>query len=93
MILSALIQRGLVRGDRLVRLVVEVPDVPGVLGALCRRLGELDANIVDLHHQRAFAGASVRAAEVELVLQMHGEAQTQAVLEALRTDGYEARRA
>jgi threonine dehydratase len=89
MILSSILQRGLVRSHRLVRLRVEIPDVPGALGALTRLVGELDSNIVDIVHQRAFGGSSVRATLVELSLQMRGEEQIDAVIESLRKSSYD----
>jgi predicted amino acid-binding ACT domain protein len=83
MMLSSVLQRGLVRSHRLVRLKVEIPDVPGALADLTRVLAELDSNIVEIEHQRAFAGSSVRSTVVELVLQMRGEEQADQVLAAL----------
>ncbi len=90
MILSSVLQRGLVRSRRLVRLKVEIPDVPGALGELTNRIGALDSNIVDIVHQRAFGPSSVRATIVELVLQMRGEEQVDQVLASLAEAGYEA---
>ena len=90
MMLSSVLQRGLVRTHRLMRLKVEIPDVPGALADLTRVLAELDSNIVDIEHQRAFAGSSVRSTVVELVLQMRGEEQVDQVLAALSAQGYEA---
>ena len=90
MILSSLLQRGLVRDSRLVRLVIEIPDLPGALGALTSALGRLDSNIVEIVHQRAFGASSVRATVVELVLQMRGEEQSSQVLDALKAQGYSA---
>lgn len=91
MILSSVIQRGLVRSHRLVRIRVEIPDVPGALGEICRLIGELDSNIIDLQHQRAFAGSSVRATGVDFVLQMRGEEQIDQALGRLSREGYAAR--
>ena len=90
MILSSVLQRGMVRSHRLARLDVEIPDVPGALAALTAVLGRLESNIVDIVHQRAFGGSSVRATLVELVLQMHGEEQVEQVLAELRNQGYRA---
>ncbi len=90
MILSSVLQRGLVRSNRLVRLRVEIPDVPGALADLTQRIGELESNIVDIVHQRAFGPSSVRATIVELMLQMRGEEQVDQVIAGLARDGYEA---
>ena len=91
MMLSSVVQRSLVRARRLVRIAVEIPDQPGALGALTRRLGDLDSNIVDIVHQRAFGVSTVRATVVELVLQMRGEEQVEAVVGSLRDAGYDVR--
>ena len=91
MILSLLLQRGLVRSHRLARLVVEIPDLPGALAELTAVLGQVDSNIVEIVHQRAFGASSVRATVVEVVLQMRGEEQGNQVIEALAAAGYVAR--
>ncbi len=91
MILSSLLQRGLVRSHRLVRIRLEIEDVPGALGKLTQLLGELDSNIIDIAHQRTFGGSSVRAVVVDLTLQMRGEEQEDQVLAALKVRGLDAR--
>ena len=90
MMLSSVLQRGLVRTKRLVRLAVETPDVPGSLARLTGILGDLDSNIVDVVHQRAFGTSSVRATRIEFVLQMRGEEQSDVVIRTLREAGYDA---
>jgi threonine dehydratase len=89
MILASILQRGMVRTGRFVRLKVEIPDVPGALGELTRLLGEFDSNIIDIAQERTFGGSSVRATLVELSLQMRGEEQVDEVLDGLRSRGYE----
>ena len=89
MMLSSVLQRGLVRASRLVRLKVEIPDTPGALASLTQIVGGLDSNIIDIEHQRAFAGSSVRSTVVELLLQMRGEEQQQDVMAALANAGYQ----
>lgn len=90
MILSSILQRGLVRSHRLAQVKVEIPDLPGALGQLTQAIGELGGNIVELEHHRAFAGSNVRATEIELSLQLRGEAELEALLGALNSMGYEA---
>jgi len=90
MILSSILQRGLVRSHRLLRLRVELSDVPGALADITRLLGELDSNIIDISHQRTFGGSTVRAAVVELVLQRRGEEQAEQVVRALNEQGFDA---
>ncbi len=90
MILSSVLQRGLARTRRLVRMAVEVPDLPGSLAGVAQRLGELESNIVDIVHQRAFGVSTVRSTRIEFVLQMRGEEQVDVVLQSLREAGYDA---
>ncbi len=88
--LSAIIQRGLVRSGRLVRLRVGVPDVPGALAEVSRLLGENNANIVEVRHQRTFTSLSLRTAEVEFVLQTLGSEHLQQIMQAIHGAGYES---
>ncbi len=91
MVLSSVILRGLARSHRLVRIRTEIPDLPGALGDVCKLLGELDSNIIDIQHQRAFGGSSVRATGIDFLLQMRGAEQTEEVLDTLSRRGYTAR--
>jgi threonine dehydratase len=91
MILSSILQRGLVRTHRLVRIRVELPDTPGALGEVTQLVAELDSNIIDIAHQRVFGSSSARAVVVDLTLQMRGEEQAEQVLAALRRRGLDAR--
>lgn len=91
MILSSILQRGLVRTHRLVRIRVELSDSPGALGEVTQILAELDSNIIDIAHQRVFGGSSARAVVVDFTLQLRGEEQAEQVLAALRHRGLDAR--
>jgi threonine dehydratase len=90
-ILSSIIERGLARTGRLVRLRVQIVDRPGVLAELTRRIGDADANIVEVHHQRAFTNLPLESAEVELVLQTRGTDHVAEIIESLSAGGYHAR--
>ena len=88
--LSSIIQRGLARSGRLVRLRVGIPDVPGALAEASRVIGEANANIIEVRHQRAFTNLSLRVAEVEFVLQALGMDHIKQILEGLENAHYEA---
>ena len=88
--LSSVIQRGLVRTGRLVRIRVEVPDVPGGLADMTRVIGDAGGGIVDVAHQRAFTSLSLESAEVDLAIQARGLEHVREILEALRGAGYAA---
>ncbi len=89
--LSSIIQRGLVRSGRLVRLIVELRDVPGALAEITRLIGSEDANVIEVHHRRAFSSLSLQSAEVELVLHTRGVEHATRLNEVLRLEGYRVR--
>ncbi|MBA4392517.1 MAG: threonine ammonia-lyase [Desulfobacca sp.] len=91
MILSSIIQRGLVRSGRLARLFIEVRDVPGALAELTRLLGEWKVNIVEVHHQRAFTSLPLQSAEVEIILQPRGIPHLREIISGLYQAGYKVR--
>ncbi|HYD49595.1 MAG TPA: threonine ammonia-lyase [Terriglobales bacterium] len=89
MVLSQIIERGLVRSQRLVRLAVAIPDRPGGLAEVSRILAAHNANIIHVRHQRAFTHVALRSVEAEFVLQTLGEQHAGEIVAALRAAGYE----
>jgi threonine dehydratase len=89
--LSSIIQRGLAESARLVRISLELRDVPGALADVAQRIGLLGANIVEVHHQRAFTKLPLTSADVEFVLETRGRPHLREILEALRVAGYAPR--
>ncbi|WP_440996517.1 threonine ammonia-lyase [Arhodomonas sp. SL1] len=87
--LSSVIQRGLVRSGRIVRVRVGIPDVPGALADLTRLLADRGANVIQIAHQRTFTDLSLRATEVEATLETLGGEHTAEILGALREEGYD----
>ncbi|MCF8084255.1 MAG: threonine ammonia-lyase [Deltaproteobacteria bacterium] len=90
--LSSIIQRGLVRTGRLVRLRVELRDCPGSLSEVTRRIADAEANIMEVHHQRAFTELPLQSAEVEFVLQTRGLSHVRALIKELKSAGYDVHR-
>jgi threonine dehydratase len=89
-VLAEIIERGLVRSGRLARLHVEVRDLPGALARVTACIAEANANIEEVHHQRAFTDLPVLSADVEFVLQTRGPAHIQEILDALARAGFRA---
>ncbi|MDJ0618808.1 MAG: ACT domain-containing protein [Calothrix sp. MO_192.B10] len=87
-ILSTIVQRSMVRSGRLVRLEVEIRDVPGVLADIARCIGDTGANIVEVHHQRAFTSLPLQFADIEFVLMTRGLEHLQQIMEILQNQGY-----
>lgn len=91
LILGSIIERGMVRSGRLVRLTVELRDLPGSLASVTARLAELNANIEEVHHQRAFTRLPVQNTEVSFVLETRGHEHVERILSALREAGFSVR--
>jgi threonine dehydratase len=89
--LADIIERGMVRSGRLTRLQVQLRDLPGSLAAVTRVLAENNANIEEVHHQRAFTRLPVQSAEVDFVLETRGTDHVQQILVALNAAGFRAR--
>ncbi len=91
LMLSVIIERGMVRAGRLTRLTVELRDLPGALATVTACLAAANANIEEVHHQRAFTNLPLQTAEVEFVLQTRGRAHVEEIIGALRAAGFAAR--
>jgi threonine dehydratase len=87
--LSRIIERGLVKDGRLVRLGVLLRDRPGELARVTALIAEVRANVVHIEHDRAFARwAGIGETEVELTLETSGRDQIAELLACLRAGGY-----
>lgn len=87
--LSSAIQRGLARTSRVVRVRVGMPDDPGALADITRRLADEGANVIQISHQRAFTDMSLRSVEVEVTYETLGGDHNRRILQALQAAGYD----
>jgi threonine dehydratase len=91
LMLSEIIERGMVRAGRLARVLVELRDLPGSLAKVTACVAEQNANIEEVHHQRAFTALAVQNAEVNLVLKTRNHEHVRQIVEALQRCGFKAR--
>ncbi len=87
-ILSSIIQRGLVHSGRLVRIHVNMRDVPGMLAEVSACIGKTGANIVQVLHQRTFTTLPVQFVLVEFMLQTRGLEHVREIMATLDDAGY-----
>ena len=90
LMLSDIIERGMVRSGRLAQIKVELRDLPGSLAEVTACLAAVNANIEEVHHQRAFSHLPIQSAEVDVVLQTRGHAHIKQILAALEEKGFKA---
>jgi threonine dehydratase len=91
LMLAEIVERGMVRAGRLARVLVEVRDLPGALARVTACVAEQNANIEQVHHQRAFTSLAVQNAEVDLVLKTRSHEHVVQIVEALKRAGFKAR--
>lgn len=90
-ILAKIIERGLVKNGRFIRLIVDLPDIPGSLGQLTSLLGSLKANIVQISHDRFSRNLPINRAIVEISLETKGFEHQREVIMLLREKGYKTK--
>jgi threonine dehydratase len=87
--LARIIERGLAKDGRLVRLVVLLRDRPGALARLTAVVAEERANVVHIEHDRAFARwSAIGETEVVVTLETSGRDHVERLLTRLRAAGY-----
>jgi threonine dehydratase len=87
-LLSRIIERGLVKDGRLVRLRVHLPDYPGALHRLTGILAEHRANIVETAYDRAYHGVNLGDTAIDITMETRGPAHIAELLAALVAAGY-----
>jgi threonine dehydratase len=83
-ILANVLLRNLLRDGRLRRLVLEIPDRPGVLADISGRIGGAGGNIIEVSHHRLFAAPSVQAAQLEVMFEARDAEHGAEILRSLQ---------
>jgi threonine dehydratase len=87
-LLSLIIERGLVKDGRLVRLRVHLPDHPGALQRLAGVIAEQKANIVETNYDRAYYGVVLGDTVIDITMETRGPEHVADVMAALDAAGY-----
>jgi threonine dehydratase len=87
-LLARIIERGLVKDGRLVRLRVHLPDYPGALHRLTGILAEHRANIVETAYDRAYHGVNLGDTAIDITMETRGPEHIAELLAALVAAGY-----
>jgi len=87
-LLSRIIERGLVKDGRLLRLRIHLPDYPGALHRLTGILAELRANIVETAYDRTHHGVRLGQTAIDITLETRGPDHIAELLAVLASAGY-----
>jgi threonine dehydratase len=87
-LVARVIERGLVKDGRLVRISVALQDKPGQLAKVSAIVANHRANVIEVHHTRAFA-YRFGDTTLQLTLETRGPEHVEEILRALRERGYQ----
>lgn len=90
-LVARIIERGLVKDGRLVRISVALMDKPGQLARVSSIISNLKANVIEVHHTRAFA-YRFGDTTLQLTLETRGPDHVDEILTALRERGYQVQK-
>ncbi|WP_242345507.1 threonine ammonia-lyase [Anaeromyxobacter terrae] len=90
-LVARVIERGLVKDGRLVRISVALQDKPGQLARVSSIVAHHRANVIEVHHTRAFA-YRFGDTTLQLTLETRGPEHVEELLTALRERGYQVQR-
>jgi threonine dehydratase len=86
-LVARVIERGLVKDGRLIRISVALQDKPGQLARVSSIVATHRANVIEVHHSRAFA-SRFGDTTLQLTLETRGPDHVLELLQALRERGY-----
>jgi threonine dehydratase len=90
-VVARVIERGLVKEGRLVRVNVHLTDKPGQLAKVSQAIAAHRANVIEVHHTRAFS-QRFGDTTLQLTLETRGVDHVEEILRALRERGYQVER-
>ena len=90
--LARIIESGLIKSGRLVRMSVKIIDRPGALNKLTELLANSRANILQVIHNRLSPDIPIGQTEVNLTLETRGQDHIEAIIADLHAHGYQVQR-
>jgi threonine dehydratase len=88
LLLMRVLRHGMASAGRYLRLRHVLPDRPGALAGLLRQLAAVDANVLEVEHQRTGPRLPVNDVEIAVWLETQGPEHRTEVLRRLRAAGY-----
>ena len=88
LVLLRIIRHGLASAGRYLTIAVRMPDRPGSLARLLNDIQAMQANVVDIEHNRVDAGLGVDEVDIIVHVEARGPDHCTALLDSLRERGY-----
>ncbi len=87
-LLSNVILRELAREGRILSLVIEIEDRPGLLAKIATLVGEAGGNILEVSHNRMLTDTSAKSATLGMVIEARDTAHAEDIRRALVAAGF-----
>jgi threonine dehydratase len=87
-LLSRIIERGLVKDGRLLRIRIHLPDHAGALQRLATVIADHKANIIETRHDRAYYGVVLGDTVIDITMETRGPEHIAEIEEALDAADY-----
>jgi len=89
--MASLVQYGLINRGRVFSFSVMLPDRPGELLRVAKIVADQKGNVIKLDHNQFVSINRLSRVELRVTLEAFGHAHKDAILDALRQEGYEVR--
>lgn len=89
--ISKIIEKGLVKTGRHMRLITSMPDKPGNLQAFLRIIAQERGNIISINHERTQAYLPIDKALVEALIETQGVDHGEHIIKRLKSKGFHLR--
>ena len=89
LMISSMINEGLIRRDRIFNFTVNIPDKPGELAKVVDLIAEQGANVVKLEHNQFKNLSRFKDIELQIIVETNGSEHIQKLIQAFEKKGYE----
>jgi threonine dehydratase len=87
-LLGRILTQGLIKNGRIMRIRVQLEDIPGALACLLTTVAKRKANVLHIYHDRHSGDVPIYVTEVELEMETRGPEHVAEIADALRDRGY-----
>ena len=88
LMISSMINKGLIRRDRIFNFSVNIPDKPGELAKVVDLIAELGANVVKLEHNQFKNLSRFKDVELQVTVETNGSEHIKNLVQAFEEKGY-----
>jgi threonine dehydratase len=90
--LANVLMRGMIGAGRVVRLRIELSDLPGTLSTVSALIGALGGNIIDVDHNRWFRDIPARTTVIDVLIETRRSADSAKIIQGIEKAGFKVRR-